>query len=147
MIDFCEKKLTLTKAVPFRFMQTVCLSALLSLLILLPATPANAQLQKGFDRVKTAATLAGVGETDLTKFVTGILNTFLGLAGLIAAIFIIYGGVKYITSRGDEKATAAAKQTILYAVIGLIVIGLSAALVNFVVGAITGQSSAPMPSP
>jgi TRAP-type C4-dicarboxylate transport system permease small subunit len=84
-------------------------------------------------------TFAGTASGNLLDAVVTIVNIFLLLAGLVAAIFLIIGGVRYITSQGDEDAAGKAKQTVLYAVIGLIVIGLSAAIVNFVIGAI--QSS------
>lgn len=75
----------------------------------------------------------GVSGADLEPAITFIINALLALAGLVAAIYLILGGVRYITSQGDEDKAGEAKQTILYAVIGLIVIGLSAAIVNFVV--------------
>lgn len=80
----------------------------------------------------------GVSDSDLPTAIVNIINVFLLLAGLVAAIVLILGGIQYITSRGDEDATEKAKNTILYAVIGLIVIGLSAAIVNFVISAISG---------
>lgn len=76
---------------------------------------------------------AGTSQSDLVTAVIRIVNYALILAGLVAAVIIVYGGVKYIISRGDEEGAADAKNTILYAVIGLIVIGLAAALVNFVI--------------
>ena len=79
---------------------------------------------------------AGTAQGDLIPSIVNIVNIFLVLAGLVAGVFLIIGGVQYIISRGDESAAEKAKNTILFAVIGLIVIGLSAAVVNFVVGAI-----------
>lgn len=81
---------------------------------------------------------AGTSGSGLLTAIRTIINILLIFASLVAVIMIIYGGVRYITSRGDEDETTAAKNTILYAVIGLIVIGLSAAIVNFVIGAISG---------
>lgn len=77
----------------------------------------------------------GVAQGDLVTTIVTILNYFLAIAGLIAVLFLIYGGVQYIISRGEEDAVEKAKGTILYAIVGLIVIGLSATIVNFVVGA------------
>jgi hypothetical protein len=48
---------------------------------------------------------------------------------------IIYGGIRYTTSAGDSSHVKAAKDTILYAVVGLVVAILAYAIVNFVVGA------------
>lgn len=78
----------------------------------------------------------GTAQGDLITSVVTIVNIFLILAGLVAAIFLVIGGVQYIISRGDDDAVEKAKNTILYAIIGLVVIGLSAAIVNFVVGAV-----------
>jgi hypothetical protein len=44
------------------------------------------------------------------------------------------GGLKYITSQGDPNATATAKNTILYAAIGLVVVALAQVIVRFVIG-------------
>ena len=63
------------------------------------------------------------------------VNVLLFLLGAIAVIMIIIGGIRYATSNGDSGAIKGAKDTILYAVIGLIVAILAYAIVNFVVGA------------
>lgn len=84
------------------------------------------------------APFAGTSGSGLMTAIRTIINVLLIFASLVAVIMIIYGGVRYMISRGDEDEAAAAKNTILYAVIGLIVIGLSAAIVNFVIGAISG---------
>ena len=77
----------------------------------------------------------GTARGELIPAIVGIINVALLFVGILAGVFLIYGGLQYIMSRGDERAAEKAKATILYAVIGLIVIGLSAAIVNFVVGA------------
>jgi len=51
-------------------------------------------------------------------------------------VFLLIGGIRYIFSQGDEDQAAQAKNTILYAIIGLIVIGLAAVVVNFIVAAV-----------
>lgn len=79
----------------------------------------------------------GTVEGDLISGITAVVNVFLALIALIAVIFILIGGIKYITSGGDEDAAASAKNTILYAIIGLIVIAFSAVIVNFVLGSFT----------
>jgi uncharacterized membrane protein YidH (DUF202 family) len=80
----------------------------------------------------------GTAKEPLPQAIITIVNVLLVLAALVAAIFLVIGGIRYITSQGDEEAADKAKNTILYSVIGLIVIGLAAALVNFIVGAIQG---------
>lgn len=63
---------------------------------------------------------------------TTIVNILLFLIGAIAVIMLIIGGVRYTISGGDSGNVTAAKNTILYAIIGLIVAILAYAIVNFV---------------
>ncbi len=74
-----------------------------------------------------------------TKVRTGI-NVFLFIIGAIAVVMVVYGGFKYVVSGGDSTSVTSAKNTILYAVIGLIIALLAYAIVNFVV-----SSFAPKP--
>ena len=67
---------------------------------------------------------------------TTIVNTALFLIGSIAVLMLIYGGVRYTISGGNEKSVTAAKNTILYAVVGIIVAVLAYAIVNFVLTAL-----------
>ena len=91
------------------------------------------------------------GENSFTSFITRIVNVLLSFVALVAVIMIIFGGVRYILSAGDEDAAKTAKRIILYAVIGLLVIGLSAAVVNFTINAIQGRGDVgpapPTPEP
>lgn len=82
----------------------------------------------------------GTGAKPLFNFISKIVNWFLGFVGLLAAIMLIWGGIKYIISLGDEQEAETAKKLILYAIIGLLVIGIAAAVVNFVLFAINNAS-------
>lgn len=75
---------------------------------------------------------------DLTNVIGVIVNILSIIAGVAAVIMLIIGGLRYITSGGDSSSTASAKNTILYAIIGLIVVALSQAIVRFVLGRSTG---------
>lgn len=70
----------------------------------------------------------------IPDILTNILNSIILISGLIAVIFIIIGGVKYMTSTGDAGKVKQAKDTILYAVIGLIICALAFAIVNWTIG-------------
>lgn len=70
---------------------------------------------------------------DLQGKVIGILNAVIAVLGIVAVIVIIMGGVGYMTSSGDAGKVKKAKDTILYGVIGLIIVALSFAIVNFVI--------------
>lgn len=63
-----------------------------------------------------------------------VVKILLFLVGSVSVVMIIVGGVRYATSAGNEKAVTGAKNTILYAVIGLIVAILGYAIVNLVTG-------------
>ena len=67
-------------------------------------------------------------------------NTLIFLIGAIAVIYLIIGGLRYVTSGGDSKAVTAAKDTILYAIIGIVVAVISFALVSFVVTALNNAN-------
>jgi len=56
----------------------------------------------------------------------------LTFAGLVALLLVIFGGFKYMTSGGDQKAVEGGKKTITWAIIGLVVILLSFAIVRFI---------------
>jgi len=62
-----------------------------------------------------------------------ITNAALFLIGAVSVIMLIYGGIRYTISGGDSSNVSAAKNTILYAVVGIIVALLSYAIVNFVI--------------
>lgn len=62
-----------------------------------------------------------------------ILQFVLGIAGAIAVIVILLASLKYVTSQGNPQDTAQAKNTIIYAVIGLVIAAAAFAIVKFVV--------------
>lgn len=71
--------------------------------------------------------------SDLGSRVRTIVNILLYILGAIAVVMIILGGIRYTTSNGDSSAITSAKNTILYAVVGLVVAILAYAIVNFVI--------------
>ncbi len=72
--------------------------------------------------------------TELGPSITNIVNTILIMIGVVAIIAIIIAGFRFALSQGNEKNISAARDTILYAVIGLVVAILSYAIVHFVIG-------------
>lgn len=69
----------------------------------------------------------------LSTFIKIIVDTLLFVLGAVSVVTIIIAGIRYTTSHGDPKAVQIAKDTLLYAVVGLVVAMLSYALVNFVI--------------
>jgi hypothetical protein len=62
-----------------------------------------------------------------------IVNILLFIVGAISVIMLIVGGIRYVVSGGDQSAVTGAKNTILYAIVGIVVAFLAYAAVNFVV--------------
>ncbi|MBR3131970.1 hypothetical protein IKG33_00950 [Candidatus Saccharibacteria bacterium] len=78
------------------------------------------------------------GDRGVFKQVT---NTILYIVGIIAVIMLIIGGIKYVLSGGDSKKVTDAKNTVLYAIIGLVIAFLAFAIVNFVISALPSSST------
>lgn len=70
---------------------------------------------------------------------TTVVNVLLFIIGAISVVMLIFGGIRYTTSAGNSAAVTAAKNTIMYAIIGLVIAFLAFAIVNWVLGAITPQ--------
>lgn len=88
------------------------------------------------EALKEANNCNSSSAVDVTDNVRHILAGIIGAAGLVAVIFIIIGGINYMTSGGDAGKLKKAKDTILYAVIGLVICVLSFAIVNWAIDAI-----------
>lgn len=100
----------------------------------LPGVPAES-LASAADTVRNGVNRAGGADnsTNLMSFIEQIINILLFIIGAVAVLAIIIGGIRYVVSGGDPKATTAARDTILYAVIGLIVAFMAYAIVKFIV--------------
>ena len=89
-----------------------------------------------------AAQGAGVDNVaaDPESLVKQFVNIFLFAVGALSVIMLIWGGIRYTTSAGDSNKVTAAKNTVLYAIVGLVVAILAYAIVNMVIGKITSGS-------
>jgi magnesium-transporting ATPase (P-type) len=83
------------------------------------------------------ATDANAQVSNLNRLITQVINIITVIVGVIAVIMIIFGGFRYITSGGDSSNVSSAKNTILYAIVGLIIVALAQVIVRFVLGATT----------
>jgi hypothetical protein len=72
------------------------------------------------------------GGGSLQSLIVTVINVFSVIVGVIAVIMIIIGGLKYITSGGESSNVSGAKNTIIYAIIGLVVVALAQFIVRFV---------------
>jgi len=96
----------------------------------------NLTLNSGVD----SAQGEGVGQvsTDPESLVKKFVNIFLFAVGALSVIMLIWGGIRYTTSAGDSNKVQAAKNTVLYAIVGLVVAILAYAIVNMVIDKFKG---------
>jgi hypothetical protein len=75
---------------------------------------------------------ANVGTGDIGTLAHNIVNIFSIVVGAAAVLMVIYGGFRYITSGGDSGRVGNAKNTLIYAIIGLLIVALAQLIVHFV---------------
>ena len=115
--------------------------AMLALAVILVAGPSvlafdgtiqgGANAARGTDQSSNLFGNSGVFQT--------ITNVLLYVLGAISVIMIIIGGLRYVVSGGNSANVTAAKNTILYAIVGVIIAILSYAIINFVLGSFTNS--------
>jgi len=100
-----------------------------------PKTTAEA-LQCGTD---SAADVSKSGDPGgkIDTTIQNIINLLSVAVGIAAVIMLIIGGFRYVTSAGNQETVKAAKNTILYALIGLVIVALAQLIVNFVLNKTT----------
>ena len=76
--------------------------------------------------------LSGQECIDAGDMIVNLIQWFGGVAGVVAAIFLVIGGWGYITSSGDSGKLQKAKTTIMYALIGLVIVALAEVLTAFI---------------
>lgn len=104
-------------------------------------TTVNPELCKGINYASNSeGDDCGDGEAD--ESVRNIIQTIIDVAsiivGAVSVIMIIIGGLRYITSSGDSGNITAAKNTIVYAIVGLVIVIFAQTIVRFVVDRISG---------
>lgn len=75
-------------------------------------------------------------EEKINSLISDVINIFSIVVGVVSVVMIIIGGFKYITSGGDSGNVTGAKNTIMYAIIGLVIVALAQVIVNFVLAKI-----------
>lgn len=121
----------------------IMIAGVLTMTVLAFATVpvANAQytLREGAEAAKGEGAASGVNRpNDLVK---NVVNGILYFVGILSVVMLIWGGILYTTSAGDSNKVTTAKNTIMYAVIGLVVAIFAYAIVNFVLITSSGVGS------
>ena len=98
-------------------------------------------------QTEACSALEGIGgdctgsDGELNSTVKNIVNILLYVVGVVSVIMIIIGAIRFTTSTGDPQRTAGARNTILYALIGLVVAAAAFTIVNWVLPRIQGGST------
>ncbi len=119
----------------------------LLLMLIAPVVPtASAQVRKSQLCQGADLSLNGSGdcqvngksaESKADQLIADVVNFISVVVGILAVIMIIYGGFRYITSAGNPENTKTARNIILYALIGLVIVALAQIIVKFVLSKIT----------
>lgn len=80
----------------------------------------------------------GGGQSDIGGVLRGVVEIISYIAGIIAVLMIVISGIRFITSSGDSSKVAAAKTALVYALIGIAVLGLSQLLIHVVLSTSAG---------
>ena len=77
---------------------------------------------------------ASTEDGEIGNVAQNIINVVIAVLGIVAVLFVVIGAAQYMTSQGDPSKLKKAKDTIVYAVLGVVLAVLAYAIVNFVLG-------------
>lgn len=79
---------------------------------------------------------APAGASTATSLIIGLIQIALWIVGLLAVLFVIVGGYRYVTAHGNEEQAEAAKKTLTHAIIGVVIVVLSFVIVRVITNAL-----------
>lgn len=100
----------------------------------------NLTAPSGGTNCSSVTTSTNGATNKVNNLVRDIINIFSWVVGVVSVIMIIVGGFRYITSGGDSNNVSAAKNTIIYAIIGLVIVALAQFIVQFVLNKVTSTT-------
>lgn len=103
------------------------LKRLISYLMVVPALAADEEIS-----ILPAGQFSALGDITVPSIVSAAIRLILVIAALISFIFLILGGIKWITSGGDKEGTAKAQSTITAALIGLLIVFAAWAIIRLI---------------
>ncbi|HEX7963766.1 MAG TPA: pilin [Candidatus Saccharimonadales bacterium] len=125
-----------------RYVYTFATALTLALSVAFPVMLQHVAAQTPADEVCAGiATASGTGcngdNTTLNNVVANGVNILSVVIGIVAVIMIMVAGFKYITAGGDAGQIGSAKNTLVYAIVGLVIVALAQSIVHFVLHAAT----------
>ncbi|HSE61929.1 MAG TPA: pilin [Candidatus Saccharimonadales bacterium] len=125
-------------------LKTIAVSILLVVAVALPTAAADPKqsLCEGSGGTWSGTSCSNAsGQSDLMTTIRNISNVLLFILGTIAVVMVIIGGIRYVTSNGEQNQISSAKDTIMYAMIGLVLALAAYAVVNFVTSTVQKNTS------
>lgn len=99
--------------------------------------------QTGLTNTSTNAGLKVAAGFHIEEFVGSIINAALSIIGVVFLVLMVYGGLLWMLSEGDDTKIGKARGLIFHSIVGLILVLSAYAITNFVVGAIISQTVQP----
>jgi len=101
----------------------------------------GSNVSSGSDNNVASSCTPSTGSNNLGNLVRELINILSWVVGVVSVIMIIIGGFRYITSGGESGGVTAAKNTIMYAIIGLVIVALAQVIVHFVLSGVSSGLS------
>jgi len=107
----------------------------------------NSTITQGINSGVNAATTgdctqaSDVEEPSFSDLAAKVVNILSLIVGVVAVIMIIFGGFKYITSGGESGNVSGAKNTLIYAIVGLVIVALAQFVVHFVLNNVSDTAA------
>ena len=122
---------------PKKLLTGIGAGATVGLLFAQSALADPADLGPGVGNINPVKILGQEGDEKTLWLIIGqIVNIILIVVGVLAVLFLIYGGILYLTAGGDAEKAAKGRTAITNAIIGIVIIMLALAIYNFVIGSI-----------
>lgn len=96
------------------------------------AQGANQSIDNSNSKQQVNCSSSDANGSNITSLAKTVVNLFSIIVGAVSIIMIIYGGFRYITSGGDSGRVGNAKNTLIYAIIGLVIVALAQIIVRYV---------------
>lgn len=107
-----------------------------------PASSVNTDPLQALQKTADTSGLRKGADVDVTGFVGRVLGGVLALVGILFLALMVYGGIVWMLARGNSADVDKAKDTIVSAIIGLIVVGLGYAITQFVINLLQQSATA-----
>jgi len=98
---------------------------------------AQVDLTDSLTKVNSSGAFGDGGPDQLTNTIGSLIQTFLGILGIVFLVLVIYAGFTWMTAMGDEKKTTQAKNILISATVGLVVLLSAYAISSFVIDSLS----------